>query len=328
MALINEWMPLAWLIAIVAIVVVVRFIASRRRTSLAAPLPVAHSSRLTGLASYQRAFRRYRLLLAGAAALVMIALLASITLSSRPATESTVQPDLSSRDIVLCLDISGSMIVFDEAILEVFGELSEQFTGERISLVLFNASAVTYFPLSSDYDYIQRQFERLRAAFAAEDDSIYSGTQLGDGSSLIGDGLASCALRFDTPEQDRSRSIILATDNQLAGTPIFTMPEAGALAVSKGIRVYGINPGDTAGRSYLDELSREFESVVRQTGGGYYALEDTAAIPGIVGAITAEQAKATAGIPVLVRHDEPALPFLLLLLGFAGFLVIAWRLRL
>lgn len=328
MGLIYEWMPLAWLLAIAAITATVILVRRRRRARREAALPVAHSGRLTGLSSYRKALARYRALLAGAAALAVVALLASVTLSSRPAAESMVQPDLASRDIVLCLDISGSMIVFDEAILKVFGELSEEFTGERISLVLFNASAVTYFPLSSDYGYIQRQFERLQEALLAEDESIYAGTQFGDGSSLIGDGLASCALRFDTPEEDRSRSIILATDNQLAGEPIFSMPEAGALAASKGIRVYGINPGDTEGRTYLDDLSVEFESVVEQTGGSYYPLDDPSAIPGIVAAISAEQAKATGGIPQLVRHDEPGIPFLLLLVGFGGFLLLAWRLRL
>lgn len=328
MALIYEWMPLAWLAAIVAITVAVVLIRHKRSASVQPALPVAHSTRLTDLQSYRRALARYRGMLTAAAALVALALVASITLSARPSEESTVQPDLASRDIVLCLDISGSMIAFDQAILEVFDELSEEFTGERISLVLFNASAVTYFPLSSDYDYIQRQFARLQEAFAEEDESLYAGTQLGDGSSLIGDGLASCTLRFDTPERDRSRSIIFATDNQLAGRPIFTIPEAGALAVSKGIRVYGINPGDTEGRAYLDDLSREFESVVQQTGGDYYALDDPSAIPGIVGAIGEEQAKAAGGTPQLVRHDEPAIPFLVLLLGFALFLVLAWRLRL
>ena len=55
---------------------------------------------------------------------------------------------------MLCLDVSGSMIAYDAAVLEVFEQLTEEFTGERISMVVFNASAVTYFPLTNDYDYI------------------------------------------------------------------------------------------------------------------------------------------------------------------------------
>jgi hypothetical protein len=219
------------------------------------------------------------------------------------------------------------MIDYDAEIVRVFSELSEQFTGERISLVLFNASAVTYFPLSTDYAYIQRQLDSLATAFDTDDTSIYSGTLLGDGSSLIGDGLASCALRFDTPEADRSRSIIFATDNVLAGTSIYSLPQAGELAAQGGIRVYGVNPGDTTAREYLSELAVEFESVVEATGGAYYPLGDPGAIPAIVDSITAEQAQALPGSPELILADAPAWPFAILLLGVAGYFVVAWRIR-
>ncbi len=43
------------------------------------------------------------------------------------------------------------------------------------------------------------------------------------GASLIGDGLASCALQFDAEDTERSRSIILATDNYVSGEPIYTL---------------------------------------------------------------------------------------------------------
>ena len=42
--------------------------------------------------------------------------------------------------------------------------------------------------------------------------SFVEGTKEG-GTSLIGDGLASCAMRFDDGERRRSRSIVFATDN-------------------------------------------------------------------------------------------------------------------
>ncbi len=327
MLLIHEWMPLAWLVLIAAVATAVTLLARRQhgRATPGEALPIAHAERLTALDRYRRELLRYRRLLVGAAALAAVALLASITLSSRPAQPLVVQPDLASRDIVLCLDISGSMVAYDEAIIDVFSELSEEFTGERIALVLFNASAVTWFPLTSDYEYIQRQFERVKAAIAKQDDSIYSGTQFGDGSSLIGDGLASCSLRFDNPGEERSRSIIFATDNQLAGRPIFEVREAAVLAAEDGIRVFGINPGYTEGRSYLRELAVEFRSVIEATGGRYYALGDAGAIPGIVDEISAEQARLATGAPLFVEKDAPELAFLLLLLGVGGLIVLAWR---
>jgi Ca-activated chloride channel family protein len=228
---------------------------------------------------------------------------------------------------VLCLDVSGSMVDYDAQIVEVFSDLAEEFSGERLSLVLFNASAVTYFPLSSDYAYIVRQLERVQDTFENPDESLESGTLLGDGSSLIGDGLASCALRFDTPETERSRSIILATDNLAAGASIYSLPEAGQLAIENDITVYGVNPGDTKARDYLSDLAEEFRTVTENTGGTYYSLDDPGAVPGIVQSITAEQASALPGAPELILADAPRLPFVFLLLGVLVVLVLQWRLR-
>jgi Ca-activated chloride channel family protein len=324
---INWWMPVAAVIVMAVVLVIYERRRRARTRAESASLPVAHSDRLTALPSYRRALRRYRVLLSSSVALVLIALLASITLASRPAAPGFAQPDLASRDIVLCLDVSGSMVDYDAEIVDVFSELSSQFTGERISLVLFNASAVTYFPLSRDYEYIKRQLDRVKIALENDDELLYSGTLLGDGSSLVGDGLAACSLRFDAPETDRSRSIIFASDNVLAGRSIYTLPQAGQLAAENNIRVYGVNPGDTAARDYLSDQATEFESVVVATGGAYFALDDPNAIPSIVDRITSEQAVALPGEPQLILADQPVWPFVALLLGVAGYLVLLWRLR-
>jgi Ca-activated chloride channel family protein len=325
--LINWWMPLAAALAIGIVLATVLLVRKRRERPDTPSVPIAHADRLTELPSYRRALRRYRTLLLTSVAAVLIAVLAGVALASRPAAPALAQPELATRDIVLCLDVSGSMVDYDAEIVDVFADLAEQFSGERLSLVLFNASAVTYFPLSSDYAYIVRQLERIQATFEEPDESLESGTLLGDGSSLIGDGLASCSLRFDTPEAERSRSIILATDNLAAGASIYSLPEAGQLATESDIAVYGINPGDTGARDYLADLAEEFRTVVEDTGGTYYALDDPDAVPGIVQRITAEQASALPGAPELILADMPRLPFILLLLGLLLTLVLQWRLR-
>lgn len=321
------WMPLVAVLVIGAVIGAAVLRGRKRDARRDSALPVANSERLTALPRYRRALARYRVMLGLAAGFLILAIVGGVALASRPASATLTQPDLANRDIVLCLDVSGSMVDYDAEIVDVFADLSGEFTGERIALVLFNASAVTYFPLSSDYSYIAEQLERLRGTFESGDTSLESGTLFGNGSSLIGDGLASCAQRFDTPDADRSRSIILATDNLLAGEAIFTLPQAGELAVQRDIRVYGINPGDTAARDYLSELSEEFQSVVRRTGGAYYALGDPSAVPGIVDRIIAEQAAVLPGTPQLVVGDVPQLPFILLLVGVSGFLILAWRVR-
>ena len=321
------WAPLVWLVALAAAVGVAALLARRSRRRTAESLPIAHRDRLTGLPGYALALRRYRRLLVGLIASLLVLFVGVAAITARPASVSSVQPKLSNRDIVLCLDVSGSMIDYDKEVLDVFGELSEQFTGERISLVVFNASAVTRFPLTSDYDYITEQFAQLRADFDSEDSDYYRGTLFGNGSSLVGDGLASCAVRFDAPDAERSRSVILVTDNLIAGEPIFTLPQAGELARDRGVTVFGINPGDTDAKAYLADLALEFRSVVEDTGGSYYALDDPRTIPSIVNQITSQQAAEMVGEPQVVLVDQPAIPVLVALLGLVGLFVFAWRLR-
>jgi Ca-activated chloride channel family protein len=325
------WMPLVWL-AVIALVVggilLVRR-ARRKRRPQADRVWVAHSDRLTKLPGYRRALNRYRRLVIASVAVLGVLLLTGMALSSRVVTTNVYQPELRNRDIVLCLDVSGSMTEYDAEIVRVFDTLVKRFDGERIALVLFNASATTYFPLTSDYDYVAKQLDHLVDDFTSVDSDYeyWNGTDLGNGSSLIGDGLGSCVMRFDKLGEERSRSIVLATDNYVAGEPILTLPEAGEFATAKGVTVYGINPGDTSSKDFLDDLAKEFEQVVDATGGKYYALSDTSAVASIVHQITADQTKTLKGAKQLVQNDEPTLFVLIGFGALALLMLVSWRLR-
>ncbi len=318
------WVPWALATAVVIGLVVWRL---RRDRSGEGGIPVAHSERLTALPAYRRALATYRVLVAGAVAGIILLLAAGTALTLRPATVSLVNPELHNRDIVLCLDVSGSMIEYDAAVLDVFRDLTSEFTGERVSLVIFNASAVTYFPLTSDYSYISRQIDRLDEQFDTEEGHYESGTLIGNGSSLVGDGLASCVTRFDRTETDRSRSIILVTDNFVAGEQIFTLAQAAELAAERGVRVYGINPGDATSKDYLDALAIEYEQAIVTSGGAYYALDDPAVVPSVVDSIEVEQAAVIPGAPQVVRVEHPQMAVIVGFVGFTLLVLFAWRLR-
>src|SRR5699024_12054061 len=67
----------------------------------------------------------------------------------------TVNPEKKLRDVMLCLDVSGSMLGYDADLLEAYQELAHRFDGERIGMTVFNATAVSAFPLTDDYDMVQ-----------------------------------------------------------------------------------------------------------------------------------------------------------------------------
>ena len=214
--------------------------------------PIAHGGRLTDLPEYQEALRRHRTRLALAVVLGAVFLAATATAAARPIQRTTEQPEIRNRDIVLCLDVSGSMTSTDAAIAAVFEDLAKEFDGERIGMVIFDSSSVQLFPLTDDYQFAAEQLTQAKGALDSGTGSFFDGTWNGEGSSLIGDGLASCIQSFpdtdagDTQRGDnqRSRSVVLATDNFLSGEPIFTLDEASALATRKNVKVYALNPGD------------------------------------------------------------------------------------
>jgi Ca-activated chloride channel family protein len=327
MALANAWILLGLIPVIAAVVVVLRIARGRRRSSDAA-VPVAHTGRLTRLPGFMAAVSRMRAATIGA--LVVVALLAATAalLAARPVVTSTEKPATFTRDVVLCLDVSGSMTDVDIDVLARFTELSEGFEGERLALVIFNSSAAQVFPLTDDYDYVGEQLEAVRSSLdgTGEFSDAFGGTLTGEGASLIGDGLASCVLTFDRTDEERSRSVVLATDNDINGTPIMTLDEAGAFAKSRDVRVYGIdpsvsNPGDS-------EDSAQFQRVVDSTDGEYFVLESADTVPSIVDSIEATEAALVDDEPTLIVSDQPTVFAVLALVLLAGLLVVSWRARL
>ncbi|MCH1883660.1 VWA domain-containing protein [Agrococcus sp. ARC_14] len=293
-------------------------------------LPVAHVDRMTGLAAFRSALLRYRLWIAGALLLAIAGAGVAGTVAARPSGIHANQEDDYKRDIVLCLDVSGSMVDVDAEILGVYQQIAAELDGERIGMRIFDASSVMSFPLTSDYDYIADQLGRYERALNGtlgpdEQFNYLAGTANGLGASLVGDGLASCVLDFaDLEASERPRSIILATDNVVNGQQIFTLPQAGQLAVDHEVRVYAINPFDWGG----DMASQELRETAEGSGGAYFALDFAQTVPQIVDRVNAIEAGYIETPPQIQVVDRPgALPLVVLVI-VAAMCAVAWRVRL
>lgn len=309
MALALWWIPLIVIAAIIVIAtaVLVTLRARPRRDGVA----IANSERLTELPIYRRALDRasWRLALAG---LLVVALVAVLTMAgSRWVYTKVVTPEKLNRDIVLCLDVSGSMVDYDAKVLDRYLEMLPGFDGERMSLVLWNSSAVPVFPLTDDYAFVEAQLTQIRDAMVGGGRSEYydSGTLRAPGASLVGDGLAACVMQFEgaapsatePPVDDgRSRSIILATDNVVNGAQSISLPEAVAYANRNFITIYGLDANE-----YDDAYAREYRTTVEGVGGHYYELTDGTSVDEIVDTITSEQTSRVEGAPQLFVIDRP-----------------------
>ncbi|CAN5393913.1 VWA domain-containing protein [soil metagenome] len=332
------WMPLVLagvVAATLAVLVILRRRVGREDRDI---VSAAHTERMLRLPEYRGAYRRALAKLSVMFVLVLVALGAFSIVAARPITTDVANTDRVNRDIVLCLDVSGSMTAADAQIVGRFLELVQQFHGERIALVVWDSSAAQVFPLNDDYQYVEEKLASVADETSTDigdigdtfggdpdgDPPLYAGTTLRDGSSLIGDGLASCVLRFDHPELDRSRTIILATDNQLAGEPIVSLDEATSFALERQVRVYGISPGTFDGDPDLQDLQGQ----VQRTGGDLFGINDTAAGQNIVDEVLADQASTLEGVPELVVIDHPGWPFRIGALALWGVVFLAWRSRL
>ncbi|MDQ0727413.1 VWA domain-containing protein [Microbacterium sp. W4I20] len=328
MALANFWMILVALgIAVIAIGIGLALGLRRRGLDGAGDRArVARAERLRTLPTFRQALLRRVLALSGILVLGVLTTVAAGVVAARPMSSQTIQPVNTSRDIMLCLDVSGSMTEVDVEVLSVFEELLEDFEGERIGLTIFNSSPVQIFPLTDDYDFIREHLASIKESFDYVDEipEHWVGTLNGEGASLIGDGLAACTMGFDRPDDERSRSVIFATDNEINGASIVTLEEAAGYAKSKGVRVFALNP--VQGKDA--EVSAELSAAAETTGGAAYGLRDTTTVADIVTQVQEQEATELRGEAQVVWTDTPNLWIVVLSIALLSFVLVLWRVRL
>jgi Ca-activated chloride channel homolog len=335
-----------WALALVALVLaatVVLAVLRRRRRATERPAEqrwVAATADLDALPEVRAALRRFAVLRAAGVLALGLAVLAAGVLVARPVERQTLSDRLGTRDIVLCLDVSGSMVPYDAAVLRSIAGLLDSFQGERVALAVFNSTTRTVIPLTDDYTVVREELEAGAVALEGVESgwvetyadlerylAFTAGTEgLGeDQASLIGDGLASCGLLFDEEGSERSRSIVLVTDNQVMGDPVYSLQQAADLAAARDVTLFGL----FGGPSYLrgTALNLEFDTVVEGTGGRTWFADDARAIEEIVEDLMDQQATDLDATPEVRVTDRPTAWFVVLLLGLGAFLVLVRGVR-
>ncbi|MFZ1258178.1 MAG: hypothetical protein WAQ25_01790 [Candidatus Saccharimonas sp.] len=359
MVLKHWWMIVIWLAIVGLLYQLYRSgkLASWAKTSTPR-VKVARSERITGLPIYAQIKARYRRWLLAVLACLFAAITSTMVLTARPASQSIVSAAQLNRDIILCLDVSGSMLPVDAKIVETFEKLVNDFKGQRIGMDIFNGLNSQFFPLTDDYDLVKEQLafakkelkkdpfgqgevnEELRKHlnFIAGTLAAVSTSNVMPNSN-VGLGLAGCIGHLGDNKTGRSQSIILATDNELSGDPtdkesiIISTPEAMMLAKKKSIRVYSIDPGvtDPAAGGASDTPLREHAELKLYsiaTGGGYYLLSQHGVVPDVINKISQQEEKLFVSDPQLAYADSPMVPIIIASLALLGLVALTWRLKL
>lgn len=257
------------------------------------------------------------------------ALAVLIVALARPVeAHSSSESSTEGIDIVLAMDISGSMLAKDfepdriTASKHLVSEFAAERIGDRISVVAFAGEAFTQCPLTSDKASVGTMLSRLRSGVV-------------DDGTAIGNGLATAINRL-RESGAKSKVVVLLTDgvnNRGQISPIM----AAEIARDMGIKVYTIGVG-TKGQAPMPavdmfgnqtyvmadvEIDEELlRKIANTTGGEYFRAVDNEALKQIYSQID-EMEKSEVQITHYTSYEELYLGWLLLglLLLVAEFIV-------
>lgn len=188
-----------------------------------------------------------------------------------------VEQTLEGRDILLAVDISGSMRLKDmtlqgryvdrlTAAKSVISQFVAKRQGDRLGLILYGSNAYMHVPLTTDLKTLNTLLYESRIGFAGNE------TAIGD---AIGLGLK----RLHELKHDQRMMILLTDGNNSAGAmePL----EAANIAAEQGLKIYTIGVGSRQGlRALFGGSSGVDESTLTQiaqlTGGQHFTATDTA----------------------------------------------------
>ena len=243
-----------------------------------------------------------------------------ITALARPQTKTDEQQaEGDGVDIVLCIDVSGSMTAQDftpnrmEAAKKVAQNFIDNRVTDRIAIVIFSGESFTQCPLTTDKAVLKSAVENIRNGL------------LEDGTA-IGDGLATSVDRLRS-SKSKSKVVILLTDGENNGG-LIGPTNAKEIAKAFGIKVYTIGVG-TDGyapfpvRTEMGVIMQQqkvtideklLTEIAGETGGKYFRARDNASLAHIYKEIDGLE-KSKVEISTLTRYTEKFFPFVMIGLG-------------
>jgi len=217
---------------------------------------------------------------------IIAAALMVLGLARPQRTQSHTTVTANGIDIVLALDISGSMQALDfkvdntrvnriAVVKSVVSKFIDERPNDRIGLIAFAGAPYIVSPLTLDHDWLQQNLERINVG-------------IGDDGTAIGSAIAAAVNHLRTTTA-KSRVVILLTDgvNNTGKIPPLAAAEA---ARALGVKIYTIGVGvrgkapipvrDQAGHTrvvmaYVDVDEATLQSVANDTGGQFYRATDT-----------------------------------------------------
>ncbi len=264
-----------------------------------------------GLGSWKASLRHLPFVLR---LLCMAAVIAAL---ARPQTQNQEQQAQGEGvDIILCLDVSGSMTAQDltpnrlEAAKNVAADFVARRLTDRIGVVIFSGESFTQCPLTTDKGVLQQAISNIRNGL------LEDGTAIGSGLGTSVDRLRSSTAK--------SKVVILLTDGVNNGG-LIDPNTAKEIAKAFAVRVYTIGVGTdgyapTPTQTPMGDVVMQQQKVAidekllgqiaRETGGKYFRAKDNAGLQNIYNEIDSME-KSKVEVTTFTRYTEQFLPFVI-----------------
>jgi Ca-activated chloride channel family protein len=218
-----------------------------------------------------------------------LAWLLLVTAAARPEwLGDPVEQGVSGRDLMLAVDLSGSMEIADfmlrgkkvdrlTATQDVAGHFLERRVGDRLGLILFGETAYLQAPLTFDRKTVHTLLDEAVIGLAGD-------------KTAIGDAIGLAVKRLRDNPKDQRVLILLSDGANTAGTvaPL----QAADLAARVGLKVYtiGIGADEMVVRDLLgshkvnpsqDLDEPTMRGIAEKTGGRYFRARDVEELEGI-----------------------------------------------
>lgn len=231
-------------------------------------------------------------------------------------------------DIVLCIDVSGSMSAQDltpnrlEAAKNVAIDFINRRPTDRIGIVIFSGESFTQCPLTSDKNVLVSAVQNIHFGL------LEDGTAIGSGLSTSVDRIRN--------SKTKTKIVILLTDGE-NNSGLIDPKTAKEIAKAFGIKVYtiGVGTDGMAPQPVQTPLGVQMQSVkvsideklmkqiAEETGGKYFRAKDNEGLSGIYETID-QLEKSKIEITTTTKFTDKFLPFAI---GAAFFLLLEILLR-
>lgn len=237
-----------------------------------------------------------------------------------------ITKDLPMRDLLVAVDLSGSMEATDftdnegnnvdrlTAVKQVLDTFFERRDGDRVGLILFGSAAFVQVPFTEDLDVVRELLGEAQIRMLGP-------------RTMLGDAMGLAINLFERSEVDE-RVLIVLTDGNDTGSLV--PPERAAeIARDNGVTVHTIAIGDpaAAGEQALDE--KTLENIAGITGGGYFHADDRQELESIyahLDDINPRQVETQSYRPITDLYHWPLAAALLITLSYIMYLEIRLRL--